>query len=80
MRSLVESQPTIERICFSTGAGSAKIFKKAHKSWLAEGGFSFRDDEASRLIFGKCLGIPGPRPIQLCVSTSVDLNQTILIR
>ena len=47
--------PTLERIVFSTGAGSARIFLRAHKesAWLQRrGAFRAAPDEASEAVFG----------------------------
>ena len=76
--------PVLERIVFSTGAGSANIFLKAHRKseWFATAGaFRPADDEASRSVFGAwCaqhalpVGAPPPPrpPIELVVVESVS--------
>ncbi|KAJ1462451.1 hypothetical protein M885DRAFT_505302 [Pelagophyceae sp. CCMP2097] len=68
VESLVAFNPTIKRICFSTGSGSANMFRKAHKQWLREpGAFRARDDDASRAVFGKFVCGTGTARIELCV-------------
>ena len=75
--------PHLERIVFSTGAGSAKIFLRAHRqsAWLrTPGRFRPADDEASRAVFGAfcekhslAAGEPQPlRTIELTVVESVS--------
>ena len=71
MRGLLAATPSIRRICFSTGAGSAKIFKKGNGAWLAEpGAFRCRDDAVSRGVFPK-LPVDGDG-VELCVMESVS--------
>lgn len=75
VRSLVAQYPSIVKICFSTGKGSAEIFKRAHRDWLREGGFRARADEASRDVFGDLPRRPGAADedlIELCVMASVS--------
>jgi hypothetical protein len=38
VQGLVERYPTIKRICFATGKGSADLFRKGNKRWLATPG------------------------------------------
>jgi len=55
VRGFLATYPSIRKICFSTGADSARRFKRAHKAWLDQGAFRpFRDD-ASRAVFGDLL-------------------------
>ena len=71
VRGLLAATPSIKRICFSTGAGSAKIFKKGNGAWLAEpGAFRCRDDAVSRGVFPK-LPVDGDG-VELCVMESVS--------
>ena len=54
VRRLVAEVPSIRRICFVTGVGSAKLFRKAWKTWLATpGAFTVASDRASQEVFGK---------------------------
>lgn len=54
VRGLCERHPTIERICFATGQGSAKIFRGAWRRWLATPGlFRAAPDAASQAIFAR---------------------------
>ncbi|KAH8047966.1 G/U mismatch-specific uracil-DNA glycosylase [Aureococcus anophagefferens] len=69
--ALWDAVAAIKRICFSTGAGSAKIFKKGNGAWLAEpGAFRCRDDAVSRGVFPK-LPVDGDG-VELCVMESVS--------
>ena len=52
VRGLLRTYPSIRRICFATGGGSAKIFAKAHAAWLKEPGAFRRRDDAL------CLSLP----------------------
>jgi len=71
VRGLLRSHPSIRRICFSTGKGSAQIFAKAHASWLKEPGeFRRRDDALSAAAFPK-LPTAGGR-VELCCMVSVS--------
>jgi G:T/U-mismatch repair DNA glycosylase len=52
IRQLLADHPTIRRICFATGQGSAKIFRGAWKEWLATpGAFQPAPDRTSREVF-----------------------------
>ena len=54
VRSLVNHVPSIRRLCFVTGVGSAKLFRKAWRGWLATpGAFTVASDRASQEVFGK---------------------------
>jgi G:T/U-mismatch repair DNA glycosylase len=88
VRGLVRSQPSIRRICFATGKGSADLFRKGNKSWLAApGAFELQPgDELSHAVFAKALTAGAPEveqveqaaevwrrpPIQLVVLESVS--------
>lgn len=78
VRLLCAEHPSIRRICFVTGEGSAKIFKGAWKEWLATPGrFVAAKDRVSQRVFGKCIA-PAPAgdadepPIELMVMESVS--------
>ena len=59
VRSLVEAHPSIRRICFATGAGSAKIFRGAWRQWLATPGtFRPAPNRASRDVFARYVWEP----------------------
>jgi G:T/U-mismatch repair DNA glycosylase len=51
IRELVEAHPTVRKIVFATGKGSAEIFRRHFGAWLAEGGFCCGNDEAAD-VFG----------------------------
>ena len=54
IRALCRQHPSIERICFATGQGSAKIFRGAWKKWLATPGvFTVASDAGSQAVFAK---------------------------
>lgn len=54
VRALVREHPTIQRIGFATGAGSATIFRKAWLEWLATpGAFRVAPDRASQAVFSR---------------------------
>ena len=54
IRALCRQHPSIERICFATGQGSAKIFRGAWKKWLATpGAFTVASDAGSQAVFAK---------------------------
>ena len=59
IRGLCARHPTIERIAFATGQGSAKIFRAAWKRWLATpGAFRVAPDTASQAVFAKYVQPP----------------------
>ena len=80
IRSLVEHDEAfrgLRRMVFSTGSGSAKMFAKANRAWLATGAFSVADDADSHAVFDKYVrGCPGDGThdarIELCVPASVS--------
>ena len=73
VRGLCAATPSIRRICFSTGAGSAKIFKKGNEAWLATpGAFARRDDPATATVFKRVPAAPVAGAIELAVMESVS--------
>lgn len=87
LRSLLQAHPSIRRIAFATGAGSARLFRRAWKEWLATpGAFVVADgDSASHAVFARHVkpapesalaeGVVGgsvrATPVQLMVMESV---------
>ena len=71
VRGLLRTYPSIRRICFATGGGSAKIFAKAHAAWLKEpGAFRRRDDALSASAFPK---VPTTgEGVELCILLSAS--------
>ena len=71
VRGLLRTYPSIRRICFATGGGSAKIFAKAHAAWLKEpGAFRRRDDALSAAAFPK---VPTTgEGVELCILLSAS--------
>ena len=56
VRGLIESQPSIERICLASGSATATFFKRLFKDWLLEeGSFRVHPSRASQQIRG-CRG------------------------
>jgi G:T/U-mismatch repair DNA glycosylase len=84
VRTLCTQQPSIVRICFATGQGSAKIFRGAWKRWLATpGAFTAAPDAASQSVFARYVrpaagdadtvgNAAGRPPIELLVMESVS--------
>ena len=63
VRRLLAAVPSIRRICFVTGVGSAKIFRRAWKPWLmSPGAFTVAPDRFSQEVFGKL--VPQQPPAQ----------------
>jgi hypothetical protein len=57
IRGLLKDHPSIRRIAFATGAGSARIFKGAWREWLTTPGqFCAAPDRASLAVFGNLVG------------------------
>lgn len=62
VRTLVHHVPTIKRLCFVTGVGSAKLFRKAWRGWLSvPGAFTVASDKSSQEVFGNL--VP-PLPVE----------------
>lgn len=57
VRGFVAAHPSIRRICFATGKGSAELFRKGNKDWLATpGAFMVQSrDELSQRVFAKTM-------------------------
>ena len=79
VRSLCAEHPSIHRICFATGEGSAKIFRGAWKEWLATpGAFRAAPDAISQRVFARYLRDGDPadvcavQPVELMVMESVS--------
>ena len=81
VRGLLAVHPTIRRVCFATGSGSADIFRKGHREWLREpGAFSVGADDESQAVFAKHVAPPavggadavGWQPVELVVMESVS--------
>jgi len=71
VKGLCAAYPSIRRICFSTGVGSAKIFAKGNAAWLkTPGAFRRRDDAAAAAAFPRIPTSGGG--IELCVMVSVS--------
>uniref|UniRef100_A0A7S3JUL6 Uracil-DNA glycosylase-like domain-containing protein n=1 Tax=Aureoumbra lagunensis TaxID=44058 RepID=A0A7S3JUL6_9STRA len=74
--SFLAMYPTINKICFASGASSARFFARIHKSYLAENAHVFKphpDNPASQVLFSHL----GPKNdtqqcIQLCIMESVS--------
>ena len=63
VRSLLELHSTIQRVCFSTGKGSAQLFLKQNKSWLQTSGrFMAAPDPVSQAVFAKALSASSTVP------------------
>ena len=77
LQEWVASQPSLKRICFSTGASTADLFIKYHRKWLCTPGkFSFSGDELTQRKFKRFIqlqqGVDEDRRIRLCVMPSVS--------
>lgn len=60
VRALCSLYPSIHRICFATGGGSATIFRRAWKQWLATpGAFCVAPDRTSQAVFARCVSESG---------------------
>lgn len=71
VRGLLQTYPSIKKICFVTGAGSAKIFAKANKAWLAKpGAFRRRDDALAAAAFPELPTTGGG--VELCILVSAS--------
>jgi hypoxanthine-DNA glycosylase len=78
--AFLRERPTIRRICFSSGQGTAARFVKANRAWLGTpGAFVLADSPATLRVFGRV--VPPPLPadahtrtpmIELAVMLSVS--------
>mmetsp|Transcript_97247 Transcript_97247/g.253417 ORF Transcript_97247/g.253417 Transcript_97247/m.253417 type:complete len:323 (-) Transcript_97247:87-1055(-) len=71
IQEFVALHPTIRRICFATGKGSAIMFRKHFKTWLCTDDFHAAGDAESEAVFGK-FARGADRGIELCVMPSVS--------
>ena len=90
VQSLVARHPSIRRICFSSGATTAKFFRRTHKAWLATPGafVACPGCPESRAIFtDRWLNIPSAAAaptvreaegVAACVSTQRGMNSMML--
>ena len=72
VRGLVGAHPSIERICFSSGATTANFFKTHFGDWLKEeGAFRVHPNKPTQQVFGQLVP-PGGTGIELVVMESVS--------
>lgn len=79
--AFLRERPTIRRICFSSGQGTAARFVKTNRAWLGTpGAFMLVDSPATHRVFGRIVPPPPPAagaqqrppPIELAVMLSVS--------
>lgn len=81
VQAFARAHPSVTRICFSGGIGTATRFARANRQWLqTPGAFTLADTPATRKVFQKLVPPPPPagalvgsaQPIVLCVMLSVS--------
>lgn len=83
VQAFLHAYPSVERICFSGGVGTATRFARANRAWLqTPGAFTLAESAATRKLFGSLVPAPPAAgapasstlraPIQLCVMLSVS--------
>ena len=80
VEGFVRANPSIRRICFATGKGSAEVFRKGNKEWLARpGAFVVRSgDTLSHSVFATALQSDGAAPATLASDMPGPIELVIL--
>ena len=80
VRALCDLYPSIRRICFATGGGSGKIFRRAWKQWLATpGAFRVAPDRASQAVFSRYVPAGAPAEAVSCTSHVRDVAIELMV-
>ncbi|KAG8469040.1 hypothetical protein KFE25_007558 [Diacronema lutheri] len=70
--AFVRAHPTVRRICFSSGQGTAARFARANRAWLATpGAFALAESRATRAVFARFVPTT-PAPAALPGSTAAE--------
>ncbi len=80
VEGFVRANPSIRRICFATGKGSADVFRKGNKDWLARpGAFMVQSgDTLAHGVFAKALPSAGAAPATVATAKAGPIELVIL--